>query len=125
MKPVPVVTIHTVDFAPKRAHLATQKPTGRTPRAARLLALAHKVDAMIQAGELRDLADAARAMGLTRARVTQIANLLLLAPDIQAAILTLSPVTNGRDPVSERRLRMIVAEPDWETQLRLWREVME
>ena len=55
--------------------------------------------------------------------MTQITNLLLLAPVIQEAILDLPPVTNGRDPVSERALRRIVAEPDWERQLELWNEV--
>jgi hypothetical protein len=88
-----------------------------------MLALAHKIDGMIHAGELRDLADAARAIGVTRARVTQITNLLLLAPEIQEAILDLPPVTNGRDPVSERQLRRIVAEADWWRQIELWDEV--
>ena len=80
---------------------------------------------LARAGELRDLADAARTLGLTRARVTQIANLLLLAPMIQEAILSLSPVTSGRDPVSERALRGIVAEVDWNRQLELWNEVTQ
>jgi hypothetical protein len=71
---------------------------------------------MVRTGELRDLADAARALGLTRARVTQVMNLLLLAPEIQEAVLDLPEVTNGRDPVTERQLRKIVAEPFWRTQ---------
>ena len=74
-------------------------------------------------GGLKDLANAARVIGVTRARVTQIMNLLLLAPEIQEAILDLPLVTTGRDPVSERALRRIVAEPDWQAQLRLWNEV--
>ena len=88
-----------------------------------MLALAHKIDSMIRTGELRDLADAARAIGVTRARMTQITNLLLLAPAIQEAILDLPPVTNGRDPVSERALRKIVAESDWMKQQVMWNEV--
>ncbi len=80
---------------------------------------------MIRAGELRDLADAARALGLSRARVTQLSALLLLAPEIQEAIFDLPLVTNGRDPVSERSLREIVAEPDWTKQRALWRGVQE
>jgi hypothetical protein len=92
---------------------------------ARTLALAHKIDEMIRAGELRDLANAARTIGVTRARMTQIMNLLLLAPEIQEAILDLPPVTNGRDPVSERALRAIVAEPEWDKQLRLWEATHE
>ena len=75
---------------------------------------------MIRDGELRDLADAARVMGLTRARVTQITNLLLLAPDIQEAILDLPPVIKGRDPIRERHLRRIAAEPVWRRQRAMW-----
>ena len=114
---------YTVDFNGKPPRRATQAATGRIPRVARMLALAHRIDEMIQAGELRDLADAARAIGVTRARMTQIMNLLLLAPKIQEAILDLPPVTSGRDPVSERTLRGIVAEPDWDEQRALWSEV--
>ena len=86
-------------------------------------ALAHSIDAKIRAGEFRDFADAARAVDVTRARMTQIMNLLLLAPQIQEAILDLPPVTSGRDPVSERQLRQIVAEVEWEEQRRLWKQV--
>jgi hypothetical protein len=55
--------------------------------------------------------------------MSQIMMLLLLTPGIQEAILDLPPVTNGRDPISERALRAIVAEPDWQRQLELWNEV--
>ena len=122
-RPAQARSSYTVDFNAKSPRRATQADTGRVPRVARTLALAHRIDAMIRAGELRDLADAARANGVTRARMTQIANLLLLAPQIQEAILDLPPVTNGRDPVSERALRRIVAEPDWTRQRLLWDEV--
>jgi hypothetical protein len=93
----------------------------RTPRVARLLALAHDIERRIRDGELADLAHAARSLGLTRARVTQIANLTLLAPAIQEEILTMPPVTAGRDLVTERTLRRILAEPVWYEQAELWR----
>jgi hypothetical protein len=89
---------------------------------ARFLAFAHHLDAQIRDGDYDDLADAARKLGLTRARVTQIANLLLLAPTIQGEILAMPPVTSGRDPISERALRSIVAEPLWERQGALWNQ---
>ncbi len=114
---------YTVDFGGKSARRATHADTGRVPRVARTLALAHRIDAMIRAGELRDLADAAQMLGLTRARVSQISNLLLLAPAIQEAILNLPSVTNERNSISERALRRIVAEPDWTRQRLLWDEV--
>jgi hypothetical protein len=87
---------------------------------ARHLALAHEIERRVRAGELDDLAHAARVFGLTRARVTQIVNLTLLAPEIQEAILAMPPVTEGRDPITERRLRAIVAETVWERQLVTW-----
>ena len=80
---------------------------GRVPRVTRLLALAHRIDGMIRSEEIRDWADAARLAGVTRARMTQIANLLLLAPDIQEAILALPPVFDGHDPSTERAVRSI------------------
>lgn len=88
---------------------------------AHLHALAHQIDRKIRAGELRDYAHAAEVLGLTRARVSQISGLTLLAPAIQEAILELRPA--ARDPVTERQLREIVAEPLWEKQMRLWRLV--
>ena len=56
----------------------------------------------------------------TISRITQIINLLNLAPAIQEAILFLPGVENGRDPVSERDLRQLVAIVDWREQRRLW-----
>ena len=99
------------------------EPPLRVPRVARHLALAHEIERRIRTRELDDLAHAARAFGLTRARVTQLTNLLLLAPQIQAEILALPPVTKGRDPITERTLRAIVAEAMWERQLALWRSL--
>ena len=99
------------------------EPVARVPRVAQLLALAHRIDRRIHDGELADLADAARSLNITRARVTQIMNLLLLAPEIQVEILDLPTVTHGRDPVSERMLRRVAAEADWNRQLVRWREI--
>ena len=93
----------------------------RSPGVAHLLALAHHIEAKIRCGELRDYAHAAAVLGLTRARVSQISSLTLLAPAIQEAILDLPPAT--RDPITERQLREIVTEPLWEKQMRLWRLV--
>lgn len=95
----------------------------RVPRVARHLAFAHEIERRIRAGELDDLAHAARVFGLTRARVTQIVSLILLAPAIQAEILALPPVTIGRDPITERTLRPIVAEPVWERQIVMWEQL--
>ena len=121
MKAAPAVSTYTVDFNERSPRRATHAATGRVPRVVRMLALAYKIDGMIRDGELQDLADAARTNGVTRARMTQITNLLLLAPEIQEVILDLPPVMSGRDPVAERQLRPIVAEPEWSRQKETWR----
>jgi hypothetical protein len=58
-----------------------------------------------------------------RARVTQIMNLLNLAPDIQEEILFLPRTERGRDPIRERHIRPLAAILDWRKQRNLWREV--
>lgn len=95
-------------------------PPGNLPRVTRLMALAIRFDGLIRDGEVTDLAEIARLGQVTRARVTQIMNLLHLAPDIQEAILHLPRVESGRDPLTERDLRPIAALSDWRKQRRLW-----
>ncbi len=104
----------------KRSRASQKLLAGRIPRVTRLLALAHRIDAMIRSGEIRDLADAARLVGVIRARMTQIANLLLLAPEVQEAILDVPCVVKGSDPITERQLREIVSEVDWSKQRISW-----
>jgi len=96
-------------------------PEGTIPRISRLMALALRFDRLIKAGEVADQADLARLGHVTRARVTQIMNLLQLAPDIQEAILFLPRTTRGRDSIREIMVRPIAAEPDWRQQRRLWK----
>jgi hypothetical protein len=55
---------------------------------------------------------------VSRARVTQIMDLLNLSPELQEALLFLPRVDRGRDPVTERALRAVVAEADWGRQRR-------
>jgi hypothetical protein len=93
---------------------------GRVPRVARLMALALKFDGLIRAGAVTDQAELARLGHVTRARVSQIMNLLHLAPDIQEAILFLSPVERGRDPLVLRDLQPIAMTPDWRKQRKAW-----
>jgi hypothetical protein len=98
-------------------------PVGRIPRISRLLALAIRFEGLIRQGDVQDYADLARLGGVTRARITQIMDLLNLAPDLQETILTLPRTTSGRDPATERQLRRVVAEADWGRQEGLWREI--
>jgi hypothetical protein len=98
---------------PGRAQERSRTSPARTPRVARLLALGHNIERRIRTGELQDLAHASRVLGLTRARVTQIVNLTLLAPALQAEIVSSAPLAAGREPITERKLRAILAQPLW------------
>lgn len=89
---------------------ATRRNVGR---AARQLALAHLIERKVEAGELKDFAAAAKVLQVSRARLSQIVNLLNLAPDIQEQILL------GDLRMSERRLRATHRERNWEAQRKL------
>jgi len=65
----------------------------------------------------------ARLGHVTRARVTQIMNLLNLAPDIQEELLFLPRTVKGHDPIRERHIRPIAASLDWRKQRRMWKDV--
>jgi hypothetical protein len=79
-----------------------------------------RIDALIRKGVMRDYADVARLGLVSRARVTQIMNLLNLAPDIQEDLLFL----DGRGAsVAERNLRRLTGTVFWEDQRRMWRDV--
>jgi len=93
------------------------------PKITRLLVLGHHFERLVRDGVVRDYAEIARLTGLTRARVTQIVNLTLLAPEIQDWILALPLITNGRGPVNERVLRQIHRSSDWAEQRRMWVEM--
>jgi hypothetical protein len=97
--------------------------TGKLPRVTRLMALAIKFDGLVRDGVARDYADLARLGFVTRARMTQIMNLLNLAPDIQEEILVLPKTVVGRDAASERSLRRITAIVRWDRQRKAWREM--
>lgn len=56
-------------------------------RRARRLALAYWIERAIDKGRLQDYAHAARVLGVSRARITQVMDLLLLPGGVQEAIL--------------------------------------
>ena len=84
------------------------------------MALAIRLERLINEQQIPNYAALAKLAHVSRARITQIVNLTLLAPDIQEAILFLPPVHQGPDTIIERDLRPIAGEPDWTRQWRLW-----
>jgi hypothetical protein len=95
----------------------------RIPRITRLMALAIKFQDMVDSGKVRDYADLARLGYVTRARLTQIMNLLLLAPDIQEQILLSGSCHSSIAVPAERQLRVVASAADWSTQRILLREL--
>jgi hypothetical protein len=96
-------------------------PPGRVPRVARWMALAIRFEQLLRDGYVGSYAELARLGHVSHARVSQIMNLLYLAPDLQEAILFLPRTQRGRDPVILHDLQTIAAELDWPSQRALWR----
>ena len=115
-------------FKPKNGRKSDNHPheadrtiePGNLPRISKLMALAIRFDGLVRRGEVRDYADLARLGYVTRARITQIMNLLNLAPDIQEAILFLPRTVKGRDRLREKEVRPIAAVPHWARQRKMW-----
>ena len=87
----------------------------RPARVAVTLALAHMILRAIDRGEIRDQAEAARRLGVTRARMTQILDMTLLAPAIQEEILFPDAVGSLKR-INERAMREAVRTPPWADQ---------
>ena len=84
------------------------------------MALAIRFDGLLKdevVGTQTELADLAQ---VSQPRMTQIMNLLHLAPEIQEDILFMEQVRVGKDPLTERDLRSIVRELNWSEQKTCW-----
>src|SRR5262245_41724516 len=91
---------------------------GRVPRVARLMALAVRFEQLVRSGAVRDYAGLAKLGRVSRARITQIMNLLHLAPDLQERVLFLPRVESGRDAVYLDQLQPLAGILDWRAQRR-------
>jgi hypothetical protein len=88
-----------------------------------MLALAHKIQNAIDRGIVKDRAEVARKLGLTRARVTQLLDLTLLAPGIQEQLLFLESM-DGLEPMRECVLRAVVNTVVWAEQRVEWSQIV-
>jgi hypothetical protein len=98
---------------------------GRLPRITQIMALAIQFQDMIQRGEARNYADLARLGCLTRERMSQIMELIWLAPDVQKEILYLPPMLSGRYPMSELAVRKVANRLSWCEQRSHWLRLKE
>ena len=88
-----------------------KESTKRVPMLARMLALAHRYQGMIDSGEVHDQSELARRLKLSRNRVSQILSLTLLGPGVQGQILR-----GEIGDLSTRELLGVAREESWAKQ---------
>jgi hypothetical protein len=98
------------------------QPLGPPARLARLVALAHQLEARVTSGQVKGYDDLARRSGVSPARVAQIVVLTQLAPDIQEYVLFLSAEHAGL--ITEIELREVAREISWDRQLAMFEELV-
>lgn len=117
----------TVDFAVKskrKSDRTAEEPRGRVPRISKLMALAIRYDQMLSDGVVQSQTELAELLHVSQPRMTQIMNLLHLSPEIQEEILFFSEITTGMDQCTERDLRRVVAQRNWNDQVQHWEWMM-
>lgn len=94
-------------FRPQSRLRAAEKAIGRKRREPRVppLVRAYEFQRLLDSGEVNTRAEIARRHGISRARVTQIMNLLRLPESVQEYLVELSSEEHARYP--ERQLREI------------------
>jgi hypothetical protein len=84
-----------------------------------MLALAHHLQNALDQGLARNRAVIARRLGIAESRLSQVLNLLCLAPDIQLQVLEMEAV-DGVEPTNEKALRRVAKLVRWGEQRREW-----
>lgn len=87
---------------------------------ARRMALAIEAKRLIESGVVADAAEMARVAGMTRARMTQILNLTLLAPEIQEGLL----LFQGNDGMPRAAIKAACSMNKWSDQVKLMKRTM-
>jgi hypothetical protein len=95
----------------------------QSSRVSRLLALAWHVEGLVRSGTVSSYAAAAQLGHVSRARMSQILNLLNLAPDLQEQLLFLQRPTRGRQALVLRHVLTVAGVLDWQEQRRRWRRL--
>ena len=93
----------------------------RIPRISRYMALAIHFEDLIRQGVVTDYAELARLGHVTRARVTQIMNLRLLAPEIQEELLFYESKPANETPNQLKAFQSVACDLSWAKQRKRWR----
>ena len=98
-----------------------EQPTlSRLPRITKMMALAIRLDQLIKSGQVTDQAELARVGHVSRARLTQIMDLNLLAPEIQEELLFWLGPNLRVEFTKERDARKLIKFLDWKVQRQMW-----
>ena len=108
-------------LAPFRPRPASE-PVDRPPRLARLVALAHKLEAQVLSAQAEDYGELARQSHVSPARIAQVVILGQLAPEIQEYVLFLPPEHSSL--ITERQLHAIAREPRWDRQRQQFQKLL-
>jgi len=114
----------TVSFAVKgkrKSERKEEQPVGRVPRISKLMAMAIRYEQMLDDGVVQSQTELAELLHVSQPRMTQIMNLLHLAPEIQEEILMLNE--DGTSLCNERGIRCTTQELLWVDQTRLWLKI--
>ena len=84
------------------------------------MALASRMQSMIESGQVDSFQQLAELGRISQPRMTQIMSLLNLAPDIQEELLYLPEVMQRKAQIHERLVRPLTRELDWRVQRRMW-----
>jgi hypothetical protein len=121
------MNFHRVQGAHGSVDYAAGPPPPAKPRpmrVARMLAVAHALSGILARPGGPTRREVAQALKMTEGRLSQLLDLVLLAPDIQEDLLFLE-VAPGRDPIPERALRSVVRALAWREQRRRYARLRE
>jgi hypothetical protein len=80
--------------------------------------MAHRLDGLVSDGTVANYAELAQYASVSRARISQIMNLLNLAPAIQEKLLFLP--SSDAVSITERTLQRLASISDWDRQVQLF-----
>ena len=113
------IPFHSLRVAKKKSALGTERPI----RVAKTLVLAYEMQKLIDEGAVENRAEIASLTKFDGSRISQIMNLIWLAPDIQEEILFMVN-RKGYDRITGRALLPIARLISWEDQRRAWKELL-
>lgn len=114
------VDLKPVRYASYRYRMAK---ISNEPKLRQYLVLAYQIRDVLTEEKAKNLGQIAEWLGMTYTRLKQITNLLLLCPTIQKEILLSN--TDKIQKITERKIRNITKEIDWQKQILSWNKLSQ